>query len=115
MENRGDEIYKFRAKIDNLRQLIKYPSGTLFIDKYGKLFKYKKGKKQYSVVCRNILKREQVPEGVVLHIEEVPSPHIIYYSTLADNIKYASVMLTDYGPLVYDYTAEKHEPYRRSI
>lgn len=115
MEPRDMEVYKFRGRIDTLRQLVKYPSGTIFVDKYGDIFKYKKGRKRHLVESRKILKRTMSDKGMLLHIDGIPTPHLLEYKTLEDRVKFVSVMLTDKGPLIYDYTATQHEPYRRSI
>ena len=109
------ERYKLGEKIDTLRQLIKHPGGTKFIDQKGYIFKYTKGSRRFLIQSKKIITKKFVTEGTVLHIEGIPNPQILYYKYLADNINYASVMYTDSGPFIYDYTKEPHEPYRRSI
>lgn len=107
--------YKLGDRVDTLRQMIKYPGGTIFIDNKGYLFKYTKGSERFLIESKPIIKKELVTEGTILHIKDLPSPQLIPYKHLAENIKYASIIFTNYGPFVYDYTSEPHEPYRRSI
>lgn len=112
---RGDKLYKFRGKVDTLKQLVKHPGGTTFIDNKGNIFKYRKGKKRFKVVSYPIEKRKDVENGVVIYIKNYPTPHLIPHKYIADNTNYVSIMFTDTGPLIYDYTSEPHKPYRRSV
>lgn len=109
-------LYKFRGTVSNLRSLIKYPSGTKFIDKTGNLFIYKKGKKRYKVVSHKITKKEKLEyDRYVIHIHGYPTPQLIDNEIVAKNSNYASIIYTKDGPLIYDYTSEPHAIYRRSI
>ena len=112
-------LKKQRAKLGErltyLRQLIKYPSGTYFIDNEGRLYSYKKGKRRYLVVCRKILKKTITQSGTIIHVEKVNSPFKLYHNLEAEDVKFASIMETDWGPFLYDITGIKHEPFRRAI
>lgn len=109
------KLYKFRGKVDTLRQLSKHPGGTVFIDNLGKVIKYTKSRKRFEVVSCKITKKVEKDEGMLLYIKGIPTPHYIPYRYIADNINYVSVMLTPSGPFIYDYTIEKHKPYKRSL
>ena len=109
-------LYKFRATVHNLRNLVKFPSGTRFIDVQGNLFKYKKQRKLYKVLSHKILKKKPTNDGsCIVHIEKFNSPYLIDSNFVASNTNYISIIYTKDGPLIYDYTTERHEPYRRSI
>ena len=110
-----DLRYKLGEKVDTLRQMIKYPGGTIFIDNSGHLFKYTKGSERFLVESKPIVKKDYVTEGTVVHIKDIPTPQLIPYQHIAENIKYASIIFTNDGPFVYDYTRVQHEPFRRSI
>jgi len=110
-----EERYKLGEKIDTLRQMIKYPGGTVFIDNTGHLFKYKKGKERFLIESKPIERKQFTDQGTVLIIKDIPTPQLIPFKHIADNIKYASIIFTNLGPFVYDYTRVPHEPYRRSI
>jgi hypothetical protein len=112
---KGHNLYKFRGKVDTLKQLIKHPSGTIFLDNNGNIFKYRKGRKLFKVVSHKVLKRENKDDGVVVTIQDYPTPHFIPSKKVADNTNYVSIMLTNTGPLIYDYTSEPHKVYRRSL
>jgi len=107
--------YKLGHKVDTLRQMLKHPGGTIFIDNKGHLFKYTKGSERFLVESKSILKKEFITKGTILHIKDLPTPQLIPYKHLAEDINYASIIFTKYGPFVYDYTKQAHEPYRRSI
>jgi hypothetical protein len=110
----GDK-YPLRGTIFTLRELFKFPSGTYFIDKNGHIFKYKKGKARYLVESKKIYKKELRPEGMVCYITDLPNPIRLGVTLEAQLKDYASIMSTNYGPILYDLTQEYHEPYRRSI
>ena len=48
------EIYKLKEKVLYLRQLVKYKSGTTFIDVNGKILKYKKSSKLYKITSKRV-------------------------------------------------------------
>lgn len=107
--------YPLRGAIFTLRELLKFPSGTRFIDNNGHIFQYKKGRARYLVESKKICKKELRPEGLVCYITDVPSPILLSPNIEAQEKDYASIMYTNYGPILYDLTQEYHEPYRRSI
>lgn len=114
LQYQGANLYKLRAKVDTLKQLIKFPSKTKFVDSNGYIFTYKKGKKRYKVVSCKILSKSFYDEGYILHIEDYPTPHYVPHRSTVDNCNFVSIMLTNQGPLVYDYTEEYHKPFNRA-
>jgi hypothetical protein len=110
-----EDRYKLGERVDKLRQLVKYPGGTIFVDNNGKLFQYRKGHKRFKVESRKILKKEVTDYGTIMTVEGVPHPEIIANRYLGDIVFYASVMFTDKGPFIYDYTEKRHATYRKSI
>ena len=110
-----DKKYQFAEKVDTLRHLSKFPTGTYFIDFLGKIFKYQKGRKRYKVESRKITRKREVEQGTIVIIKDIPSPELITNPETAEKAKYASIMFTDEGPFLYKYTEEPHKMYRRAI
>lgn len=109
-------LYSFRGVVNTLRELIKHPSNTRFLDKNGNLFKYKKGRKRYKVVSHEIIRKErQDYNRYIIYIKDYPTPHLVDNEIVAKNSNYVSIIYTKDGPLIYDYTSEPHAIYRRSI
>lgn len=109
-------LYKFRGTVNTLRELVKHPSNTKFMDRNGNLFKYKKGNKRYKVVSHEIIRKEKLEYNrYVIYIKDVPTPQLLDNELVAKASNYASVIHTKDGPLIYDYTSEPHDVYRRSI
>lgn len=109
------EIYKLKEEVTLLRQLIKYKTGTVFIDREGKLLKYKKSTKLYKVKCYKIEKAKRINDTTTVIYLNGFEQELIVYGLFKNNTKYASIMYTTWGPLLYDLTTERHDMYRRKI
>jgi hypothetical protein len=107
-------VYKLKEQILYLRQLVKYPSKTKFIDNNGKLFEYKKGKKFYKVYSHRISKYNQKGNWGIIYLDGLEQNYLIT-QPLSYNAKYASIMYTDKGYFLYDLTKHFHKPYRRKL
>ena len=107
--------YPLKETVFSFRDMVKFPSGTTFIDNTGKIFKYVKGNSRYIIKCKKVYKKELRTEGMVCYIEDVPTPVLLSPNMSAQTKDYASVLYTEYGPILYDLVQEYHEPYRRSI
>ena len=112
--NPGKQIYKLKEQINYLRQLLKYKTGTTFIDHNGHIFKYEKSTKLFKVQSYKLGKVKPWYNWSIIKAEGLELSFIIGVS-IPPEIKYISIMLTDWGPMLYDLTTESHEVYRRKI
>jgi hypothetical protein len=106
--------YKLKDQILYLRQLIKYPSKTKFIDSDGHLFEYNKGKKFFKVKSYKITRYNERNNWGYLYLDSLEQPFMVT-QPLTFETKYASIMHTDKGLLLYDLTKEYHKPYNRKL
>ena len=110
-----DKIYRLGERVDFLRHLVKYPSGTTFINKFGDLICYKKGRKLFPVISKHIIYKHIMDNGWTrIAVDDVDIEFLLTYR-LPWEAKYASIMMTNFGPFLYDITKEKHEVYKRKI
>lgn len=109
-----EKIYKLKEKVSYLRQLVKYKSGTTFIDYNGDIFKYKKSSKLFPIKSHKIERTKEHGNWTVFEVVGIETPFMIG-EPLKYNIKYASIMHTQWGPFLYDLTSKPHEPYRRKL
>lgn len=111
-----DALYHFKERVDLLRQLVKFPGNTAFIDKNGKLIRYVKTSKLYEVRSLPIVSIKEI-ENIwsVITVKGISQKFLIGFDIKRKYIKYASIMFTKDGPFLYDLTTEPHEVYRRKI
>jgi len=107
-------IYKLKERVLYLRQLVKYKTGTNFVDLNGDLLKYKKSSSLFKVKSHKIIKKRPYGNWTILNVEEYEQPYLVG-QVILPTTTHASIMETRWGPLLYDLTNEKHEPYRRKI
>lgn len=108
-------LYKLKA-LPSIKSLIKEKSLThLYIDHTGELFEYRKTK-YCPLVCRKVLERKQKDGvGYIITIEGVNTP-VVQPAVLHDPfIKYAAVLETPMGQIVYDFRREPFKDTRRMI
>ena len=108
------DIYKLKEQVPYLRQLIKYKSGTTFVDYDGNIFKYKKSSKLFKIQSHKIERVTEHNNWTVFEVAGIETPFMVG-ETLNYKIKYASIMHTSWGPFLFDLTSEPHEPYRRKL
>ena len=108
------KIYKLKERIPYLRQLVKYKSGTTFVDYNGDIFKYKKSSKLFRVKSHKIERVKEHGNWTIFEVAGIETPFMIG-EVLKYNAKYASIMHTNWGPFLYDITSEPHEVYRRKL
>ena len=109
-----EKIYKLKEKVIYLRQLIKYKSGTTFIDNNGTIVKYHKSTKLFKITSHKIEKSKEYGNWTVLYLVGIETPFLVG-ERLSYNSTHASVMHTDWGIFLYDITNKYHEMYRRKI
>jgi len=107
-------IYKLKEKVLYLRQLVKYKSGTTFVDLEGNILKYRKSSSLFEIKSYKIIRKRPYGNWTIINIEEQEQPYLIGQVVLPTTT-HASIMDTKWGPLLYDLTNKKHEPYRRKI
>lgn len=110
----SEKIYKLKERVLYLRQLVKYKSGTTFIDTNGHIIKYRKSSKLFDIKSHKIENKRKYNNWTIINVKNVEIPFLIG-ETLSPFAKYASIMYTKYGPFLYDITSEPHEPYKRKI
>jgi len=108
------KVYKLKEKVNFLRQLVKYKSGTTFIDYNGKLIKYKKSSELFKVKSLPIIRKRITGNWTVINCDKVEQPFLVGH-IVTSGVKYASIMYTKWGPFLYDLTSKQHEPYKRKI
>lgn len=110
----NEKIYKLKEQVSYLRQLVKYKSGTTFIDYNGDIFRYRKSSKLFEVKSHKIERTKEHGNWTIFEVAGVETPFMLG-EALKYNIKYASIMHTKWGPFLYDLTSSPHEPYRRKL
>ena len=110
----NEKIYKLKEQVSYLRQLVKYKSGTTFIDYNGDIFRYRKSSKLFEVKSHKIERVKEHGNWTIFEVVGIETPFMVGES-LKYNIKYASIMHTKWGPFLYDLTSSPHEPYRRKL
>jgi hypothetical protein len=113
-ENEPDKLYKLKERVIYLRQLVKYKSGTTFIDFNGSLMKYAKSSKLYFIRSYKIMRKRDHGNWTIINVNKLEQPMLIGQVVLPTTT-HASIMETKHGPFLYDLTSEYHEPYRRKI
>ena len=108
------KIYKLNERVPYFRQLVKYKSGTTFIDYNGDIFKYRKSSKLFEVKSHKIERSKEHGNWTIFTVVGIETPFMLG-ETLKYNAKYASIMHTKWGPFLYDITSKPHEIYRRKI
>jgi hypothetical protein len=109
-----EKIYKLKERIIYLRQLVKYRSGTTFIDNNGAIIRYIKSSKQYIIESYKIIRKRQHERWTIINLEHIELPFIVG-TIIPPTTTHASVMHTRDGPFLYDLTSKGHKPYRRKI
>ena len=109
-----EKIYKLKEKVVYLRHLVKYKSGTSFIDSTGKIIKYKKSTRLYPVRSKKIDRKIIKGNWTNIYVSGLEIPFVVGHP-LTYNTNYASIMYTDWGPFLYDLTSKQHEVYLRKI
>lgn len=110
----NEKIYKLKEQVSYLRQLVKYRSGTTFIDYNGDIFKYKKSSKLFQVKSHKIERVREHGNWTIFEVAGIETPFMLG-EQLNYKAKYASIMHTSWGPILYDITSEPHEVYRRKL
>lgn len=110
------KVYKLTERVDLLRQLVKYKSGSKFINLKGEIYEYRKSSKLYPVISVPIIKIDEHGDNwSVLTLKHEHQKFLVGFDVERKNIKYASLMITEYGPFLYDLTKEPHDSYKRKI
>lgn len=109
-----EKIYKLKEQVPYLRQLVKYKSGTTFVDYNGDIFKYRKSSKLFKVKSHKITKKKQYGKWTIFEVANIETPFMIG-EMLTATAKYASIMHTEWGPFLYDITSQPHGVYRRKL
>ena len=110
----GKPIYKLKERVLYLRQLVKYKSGTTFVDTNGFILKYAKSSKLFEIRSLKILRKRPYGNWTILSLEGEEQTYLVGQVVLPTTT-HASLMKTKWGPLLYDLTNKKHEPYKRKI
>ena len=106
------KIYNLKERVVYLRQLVKYNSGTIFIDHSGELIKYVKSTRLFDITCHKITRNIPYGRWSIINVNGIETPFIVGERVTSE---YASIMNTVWGPFLYDLTSEKHESYKRKI
>ena len=107
-------IYKLKERVLYLRQLVKYKSGTTFVDVDGNIIKYRKSTSLYKINSHKITRKRPYGNWTIINIEGEEQSYLVG-QVILPTTTHASIMKTKWGPMLYDLTSEKHEPYRRKI
>jgi len=113
-EYSDEKIYKLKEKVIYLRHLVKYKSGTFFVDSTGKIIKYKKSSRLYPIKSKRIERKIIKENWTNIYVAGLEIPFVVGHA-LTYKTKYASIMYTDWGPFLYDLTSKQHEVYLRKI
>lgn len=108
------KLYRLKEKILYLRQLVKYKSGTTFIDYNGKLFKYGKSSSLFDIKSHKILRKSTHENWTILYLNGIEHSFLVG-KLLSPTVTHASIMHTKWGPFLYDLTSIPHLPYKRKI
>lgn len=109
-----DKIYKLKERVIYLRHLVKYKSGTSFVDSTGKIIKYQKSSRLYPIKSKKIERKIVKGNWTSIYVVGLEIPFVVGHP-LTYNTHYASIMYTDWGPFLYDLTPIQHEVYLRKI
>jgi hypothetical protein len=107
-------VYKLKERVLYLRHLVKYKSGTIFVDRYGNMLRYKKSSKLFNVYSRKIMKLTPHGNWTIVSVRGHEQPLVVGHTVLPTTT-HASIMETQWGSLLYDLTNEQHEMYKRKI
>lgn len=107
-------VYKLKERVLYLRQLVKYKSGTTFVDSEGSIFKYQKSSKLFEITSHKIDRKRPYGNWTILNISSYEQPFLVG-QTVLPTTTHASIMNSSWGPMLYDLTSKKHEPYKRKI
>jgi hypothetical protein len=110
----SEKLYKLKEQVLYLRQLVKYKSGTTFIDYNGKLVEYKKGNNLFKINSHKILNKQEHGNWTVLTLENMEIQFVVG-QLLPHTATHASIMETKWGPFLYDLTSIKHLTYSRKL
>lgn len=110
----NSKIYKLKERVLYLRQLVKYKSGTTFVDHNGLIFKYRKSSKLFEIKSYKINRIREHGNWSVIDVYGMEQPFIVG-QVILPTTTHASIMHTNLGLLLYDLTNKQHEPYRRKI
>lgn len=108
------KIYKLKEKVIYLRQLVKYKSGTTFIDLNGNIIKYRKSTKLFKVISHKIERVNEQENWSIIHCTGLEQP-LLVGTNIGPEVKYVSIMETQWGPFLYDLTNTQHDTYRRKL
>lgn len=109
-----EKIYKLKEKVIYLRQLVKYKSGTTFIDNNGVLIRYSKSSSLFDVKSHKIVNKRFYDNWTIITVQGIETPFLVG-QILRDTTTYASIMYTKWGTFLYDLTNKAHAPYKRKI
>ena len=109
-----DKIYKLNEQVIYLRQLVKYKSGTTFIDHNGNIVRYTKSSELYKITSHKIIEKRESGNWTIIKLNGIEIP-LLVSMRLTPETKYASIMHTKWGPFLYDLTSKQHEIYKRKI
>lgn len=110
----GKSIYKLKERVIYLRQLVKYKSGTTFVDLNGNILKYNKSSKLFEIKSIEIDRQVEHGNWTIIHLEGFEQPYLVGQRVLPTTT-HASVMETKWGLFLYDLTSKYHPTYRRKI
>ena len=115
LREEGYNMYHLKIRADTVEELIKYKTGTHFIDKSGYIFRYTKGKKFFKLESHPIVKRAFDPDrGTILYLYDIPHP-ILYPHRIPAYIKFAGLLEIDGGHMLYNLTKQQFITTRRKI
>lgn len=109
-----EKLYRLKEEIIYLRQLVKYKSGSTFIDYNGTIFKYNKSSKLFKITSHKIERKDNYGNWTILKLRGQELVQLVGFTVLPTST-HASIMHTEWGPFLYDITSKAHEPYKRKI
>lgn len=109
-----DKMYKLKERVIYLRQLVKYKSGTTFIDLNGNIIKYRKSTKLFKVISHKIERIREDGNWSIINCTGLEQS-LLVGTNISPDIKYVSIMETQWGPFLYDLTNIQHDTYRRKL
>jgi len=109
-----EKIYRLKEKVLYLRQLVKYKSGTTFIDLNGNILRYHKSTSLFKVISRKIERVREDGNWSIINCTGLEQPLLVGIN-ISPEVKFASIMETKWGPFLYDLTSIQHDTYRRKL
>ena len=109
-----EKLYKLKEKVSYLRQLVKYKTGSKFVDYDGNILKYKKGNRLYEVRSHKIDRKTYYNNWTIIRVIGIEQPYLVAHLVMPTTT-HVSIMYTKWGPFLYDLTNKYHEPYKRKI